>query len=121
MNFVMQWVKNSAVIVLAVAKISPENRISMTKTGKIHLKLTCQLANFVGRGGEVHQNADEVEQQQEEVRARVNFPNEDGPGDVAENEVPETLHEADVWQEIGNKALVLWLLDLHLGRKNGGS
>lgn len=60
------------------------------------VKLTCQLAHFVGVGREVHQNAHELEQNDEEMSGRVDLAEQHRTGNVFEYEVTEALHQPNV-------------------------
>lgn len=91
MNFVAQCVKNRTVIVFAVEMDS----FLYPELDKFH-SLTCKLAHFVSVMGEIHQETQELEQNQEEMSRRINFSNQHRTGDELEDEVSKGLHQPDI-------------------------
>lgn len=76
--------------------------------------ITRQLRDLICVLRQVHYYADELKQEQHKMNGRIDFPNENRPGDVTKEKVTEALHQPDVRQQVSHEAKVLWLLDLHL-------
>lgn len=90
----MQCVKNNTVIVLARLKYANDANSEFYIEKKV--KLTRQLAHFVGVCREVHQKAHVLEQKEREMNIRVDLAKQHRTGDVFEYEVTEALHQPNV-------------------------